>query len=1110
MNRPAASPLLPRPRLLRALREGCKAVLLTAPAGCGKTALLTQFAARADPLWCRLRPEDKDPGHLLGSLLACAGRLRNPIGSSTRALYDARRDMERDGGFLTSTFLSDLIAGRRTRWLVFDDAHQVRESPDAVRWLQYLIEESGPSVRFLLSSREEIPLRTARLSLLGGARTLTASDLAFSRHEIVQVVRHRTGRILSRQQAASLRGQTGGWAVAVSFAARLLEDRKIHVDDLLRDWGAHANRDLAAYLSQEVLASLPEIMRDALLQLSPLEDLDPVSVRFVLGERRGDAFLAEVHRLDPFLRTPLDADEPPRFHPFFRDFLRSEMQARVPRAKSRAAWRRLTAHQARLGHETLAIRTALAARDATAAVRLFEQARRSRCPPSFGVLVHLADRILTECPGGSSDPLRHPWIHFHAAHQSQKLRRFEEALSRHRASRIGFLANGNHLQAARSFRQEAATATMTGAMEETIREGKQLLRLLPAHAKHARGIVHLEIGALQLGAGDPTHARRSIELAQRLLARCELHEETANARERLADLAFTEGRWDQYLLETDPVLRFLIRSGRATREQSLRINRAEALIYLGREEEAQASLSVAEALAGRSFLTANRALIAIGRARAASDAWQTGGLRSLFAHARKIARSAGSPVSALQLDLWEGVAERRRGRRAAASRLLRRAMEGFAELGSESWQARAAIEVGLIQGLEGRTAQALSLLDAAVRVSRAHRDRKEEAYVLLARACILRTAGRAYRPALHSCLEILESEDYFVLLRKERDLAVPLLRDAFRGGYSASRISRAVAALPDELREEVHKASRPAPDRTIGTRARPRVEVQLLGIFRVLVDGREVPFPRKGSRALIAHLALTRCPVSRDLLAERIWPGAPANASRNRFDVTLSIARRCLEPGAGPRGPFRLLLSESGMCRLAEGEIRLDVREFERKARACDPLVLRLLEGAAATAGGRRIVDRPPPSARDIDLLQDAIATYRGDLLDGESADAWIAARREDLRERFQRLLIASGRLALWRNRPEEALEAARRILEADPLSEAAMEIRMLALARTGQSPVAIRDYARFVKRLARGVGAAPDPRLEAAYRDLMAERFPRPRLRLDVSGRPESTRPVR
>jgi DNA-binding SARP family transcriptional activator len=263
------------------------------------------------------------------------------------------------------------------------------------------------------------------------------------------------------------------------------------------------------------------------------------------------------------------------------------------------------------------------------------------------------------------------------------------------------------------------------------------------------------------------------------------------------------------------------------------------------------------------------------------------------------------------------------------------------------------------------------------------------------------------------------------------------------------------------------------------------VRIQLLGGFEVRdPGGRRVTFPRHAAERLVAHLALHRLrSVPREQLAEALWPDAPAAASRNRFDVTLNAARRALEPEAGARGPFRILVGEAGVCRLAAEGVTVDVEEFERRARECEPLLAR------ATRSPWGAAQAPPraEAARSFAALERALEAWGGELLPGIRDAEWVETERARLAARHRRLALGLGGLALVLDRPERAVECATRVLAEDPLEEEALRLAMRALARRGEGARAQAVYREFSARLARELDATPSPETVALAGELAA-----------------------
>ncbi len=121
----------------------------------------------------------------------------------------------------------------------------------------------------------------------------------------------------------------------------------------------------------------------------------------------------------------------------------------------------------------------------------------------------------------------------------------------------------------------------------------------------------------------------------------------------------------------------------------------------------------------------------------------------------------------------------------------------------------------------------------------------------------------------------------------------------------------------------------------------------------------------------------------------------------------------------------------------------------------------------------------------------DALALYRGDLLDGfddgqsEAWTRWLAFERDRLRAAWRAAALA--RLADANFDAAAALVLAARLLDADPLDEAALRARMAWLQRTGQTSAARQAYREFVERLQRDLGIEPGAELRAAHEGLAA-----------------------
>ena len=215
-------------------------------------------------------------------------------------------------------------------------------------------------------------------------------------------------------------------------------------------------------------------------------------------------------------------------------------------------------------------------------------------------------------------------------------------------------------------------------------------------------------------------------------------------------------------------------------------------------------------------------------------------------------------------------------------------------------------------------------------------------------------------------------------------------------------------------------ATLPAPDRVRPPRDEARdltrVEVRLLGGFRVVADGREARFEHRRAADLVKLLALAvahRLP--RDRIVESLWPGLGADAGTANLHKAASYARRAL----GHRGAVVL---RAGLVELAPGaEIVTDVARFE---------------------------------AGDDDA-------YTGPLLPDDAYEPWTLAERERLQDRYAARLRRRGR---WTD-----------LVALDPADEPAWRELVRTHIEDGDRLGAARRLRRLRDELSR-IGLAPSP----------------------------------
>jgi DNA-binding SARP family transcriptional activator len=254
------------------------------------------------------------------------------------------------------------------------------------------------------------------------------------------------------------------------------------------------------------------------------------------------------------------------------------------------------------------------------------------------------------------------------------------------------------------------------------------------------------------------------------------------------------------------------------------------------------------------------------------------------------------------------------------------------------------------------------------------------------------------------------------------------------------------------------------------------LRLRLFGAPEISIGRSRVAFDTRKAVALIAYLAVTGRPQRRESLAALLWPESERGRARASLRRTLSAAS-----GAGPA-----LVIGRAEIELDMTHVRSDVAEFESLAASNDGTSLR---HAADLASG------------------EFLAGFS--LRDSAEFDDWTAATSLRLRERLVTVLSRVTTIETDAGLFANAIEAARRWVELDPLSEGAHRELMRLYAWTGERPAALKQYRRCVRSLDRELGVAPLPETTELYDAIRANRV-EPRLRSSLAPAPPGRDSVR
>lgn len=310
-----------RIRQIHAARDsGARVVSVAAPAGYGKSTMLTEWAATESRqvAWVSLDRTDDDPALLL-PLIAAACSPFSPLAAAVMA------DMRGIGaGALgrSAPMLATALASTPVSFVLFiDDVHLVssEECQDA---LEVVLARIAHGSQVVLASRQESPL-IARLRGTGDAWDVSSADLVFD-HREARAVFEAAGAIgVDDDDLAEVVIRCEGWPTGLFLCALVARSSAGPAS------ATGTDRYVADYLYRECLSRLPEDMASFLRRSSILDQVSPEICNAVLEIDNARALIHRVEAANLFL-TPTDRNRSWfRFHALFREFLLTDRKSVV-------------------------------------------------------------------------------------------------------------------------------------------------------------------------------------------------------------------------------------------------------------------------------------------------------------------------------------------------------------------------------------------------------------------------------------------------------------------------------------------------------------------------------------------------------------------------------------------------------------------------------------------------------------------------------------------------------------------------------------------------------------------------------------------------------------
>ena len=334
--------LVHRSRLIERLNDGLhqtlSVTLISAPAGFGKTTLVSEWVATCGQpaAWFSLGAGDNDPARFLAYLVAALQTIAPNIGEGVLGALQSPQPPSTES--ILTSLLNEVTSMSDNFILVLDDYHVV-DSKQIDNAVVFLLKNLPPQMHLVIVTREDPDLPLAGLRARGQLTELRAADLRFTASEAAEFLNQVMGLNLSAANIAALETRTEGWIAGLQLAAISMQGHHDVASFIQSFTGSH--HFVMDYLVQEVLQQQPESVQTFLLRTSILDRLCGSLCEAVLldSSASGQATLEYLEHANLFI-IPLDNERRwYRYHHLFADLLRQRLHQSMASSAGDAARR---------------------------------------------------------------------------------------------------------------------------------------------------------------------------------------------------------------------------------------------------------------------------------------------------------------------------------------------------------------------------------------------------------------------------------------------------------------------------------------------------------------------------------------------------------------------------------------------------------------------------------------------------------------------------------------------------------------------------------------------------------------------------------------------------
>src|SRR2546430_7055794 len=324
--------LIPRPRLIELLNMSleCPLTLVSAPAGFGKTTLLSTWIPSLPPerpriAWVSLDEGDNDS--VLFWMYVLSALDGQQPGLCTQLIAYLQTQQTPPLRSVVQMLINRIVEQPKSLLLILDDYHLITEQ--AIHsTLTYLVEHLPPQLHLILATRADPPLPISLLRARGHLLEVRTDELRCNPDEVVAFLEKSASIQFSQDMINAVTTRTEGWLVGLQLLGLSLQG---HADsgDFLEEVSG-SQRYIFDYLIEEVFQNQSASVQTFLLYTSILKRLSAPLCDAILEQSGSQQVLEQLERANLFILSLDTQRRWYRYHALFAEALRHRLEQTQP------------------------------------------------------------------------------------------------------------------------------------------------------------------------------------------------------------------------------------------------------------------------------------------------------------------------------------------------------------------------------------------------------------------------------------------------------------------------------------------------------------------------------------------------------------------------------------------------------------------------------------------------------------------------------------------------------------------------------------------------------------------------------------------------------------